>query len=280
MRVVRKAGDRLHGDGQPDVATLEAARGGDRRALDRLIAECLPLVYNVVGWSLAVPAVVEDVVEDVVRETLLHVVRGLSGLREPEGFRTWTVAAAVRLVRDRRGAVVSPAADRLVPDFVDLTVTRLGLSGQQREVAEATRWLEPEDRDVLSVWWLAAATSLSRTELAACCGITPQHAVVRMQRMNARLDAARIAIRAMAASPRCAELWVALGGWDGSPSPIWRKRIARHTRECLSCGREWDALAPSGELLAGLGMVPVPANIGAVAAEVSHPSVSHPTVVE
>jgi DNA-directed RNA polymerase specialized sigma24 family protein len=267
-------------DGLPDGATLEAARGGDRRALDRLIAECLPLLYNAVGWALARPDAADGAVTDVVRDTLLRVVRGLPGLREPEAFRTWMVAAAMRLVRDRRSTVPPTTLQRPVPDFVELTVVSLGLSGERREVAEATRWLEPEDRDVLSVWWLASATVLNRAELAACCGITPQHAVVRVQRMKARLDAARSGIRAMAASPRCAELWVALGGWDGSPSPLWRKRIARHIRECQLCGTQWDTFAPAEELLAGVGMVPVPASIAAVAAEVSHPSVSHPTIVE
>jgi RNA polymerase sigma factor (sigma-70 family) len=295
-RAPRRVGDDMrghdheHGNGQPDTATLEAARGGDRNALDRLLGGCLPLVYNVVGRALDAAAGAEDA-EDVVRETLLHVVRNLPGLPGPDGFRAWTLAVAMRLVRDRRPAgrhpVTGPGPEggpgpgrEPADDFVGLTVALLGLSGQRREIAEATRWLEPEDRDVLSVWWLAAAGTLTRAELATACGITPQHAAVRVQRMKARLDAARSAVRAMAVRPGCAELWVALGGWDGGPSPLWRKRIARHTRECPRCGVQWDALQPADHLLAGMPMVPVPVALAAAVASLSHPSVSHPAVVE
>src|SRR6266568_3772912 len=41
-------------------------------------------------------------------------------------------------------------------DFVELTIVRLGLSGQRREVAEATRWLDDDDRELLALWWLEA----------------------------------------------------------------------------------------------------------------------------
>ncbi|WP_240677157.1 hypothetical protein [Actinacidiphila soli] len=141
---------------------------------------------------------------------------------------------------------------------MDLTILRLGLSGQCAEVAVATRWLEPEDRDVLSLWWLEAAGELSRSELAAGRGVTPQHAAVRVQRMKARLDAARSVVRALAATSRCGALAALLSPWNGVPSALWRKRIARRTRECLLCARQWEGMIPAEGLLAGLGLVPPP----------------------
>src|SRR5258706_8756937 len=83
--------------GGPGPETVVAARGGDPRALDALVARCLPLVYNIVGRALHGHADVDDVVQ----ETLLRVVRHLPELREPEAFRSWLVAIAVRQVRDR-----------------------------------------------------------------------------------------------------------------------------------------------------------------------------------
>src|SRR5258706_5932 len=71
--------------------------GGVRGALAALVAGSLPLVYNIGGRALNGPADVDDVVQ----ETLMRVVRHLPDLREPEAFRSWLVAIAVRQVRDR-----------------------------------------------------------------------------------------------------------------------------------------------------------------------------------
>lgn len=250
-------------EGQPGIATVVAAQAGDERALDALVAGYLPLVYNVVGRALAGHSDVDDVVQ----ETMLRVVDGLGGLRDPASFRSWLVAIAMRQIHDR-GRRVSRApvagldhdSDVADPgaDFVDLTVLRLELSGQRREVAEATRWLGGDDRALLSLWWLAACGELSRSEVAAALRITPQHAAVRVQRVKAALTAARSVVRAVAAR-RCDELAALLRGWDGRPDPTWRKRIARHTRECPSCEPVWTGQVPADRLLAGLALVPVPA---------------------
>ncbi len=85
------------GRGGPDSTLVLAARDGDQRALNALVAESLPLVYNIVGRALGGHADVDDVVQ----ETLLRVVRHLPDLRDPTAFRSWLVAIAVRQVRDR-----------------------------------------------------------------------------------------------------------------------------------------------------------------------------------
>jgi uncharacterized protein YkwD len=51
-----------------------------------------------------------------------------------------------------------------------------------------------------------------------------------------------------------------LDGWDGRPSPLWRKRIAKHIRGCRECADRHRDLAPPEALLAGLVMVPLPAD--------------------
>ena len=87
---------RTVGDAQPGTATVVAAQAGHQAALDELVAGYLPLVYNIVGRALAGHADVDDVVQ----ETMLRVVNGLPGLRDPESFRSWLVAIAVRQVRE------------------------------------------------------------------------------------------------------------------------------------------------------------------------------------
>ncbi|GAA2649477.1 sigma-70 family RNA polymerase sigma factor [Paractinoplanes durhamensis] len=250
---------------QPDIATVVAARAGDPAAVDRLVAGYLPLVYTIVGRALEGHADVDDVVQEV----MLRVLRNLGDLREPESFRSWLVAITVRQVRERyrsrRGApeallhedVRDPGAD-----FTDLAITRLELSGQRRETAEATRWLDEDSRELLSLWWLEASGELTRDEIVEATEVTRQHAAVRIQRMKGQLETARAVVRALAAQPPCAELRLVTVPWDGTPSALWRKRIARHTRDCSYCSPAWHNLVAAERLLAGMALVPIPAAMG------------------
>ncbi|MFD8598947.1 sigma-70 family RNA polymerase sigma factor [Kitasatospora sp. NPDC059646] len=246
------------------AALVGRAQHGDRQAVAELVGGHLPLVYNVVGRALSG----HPDTDDVVQETMLRAVDGLPGLRDPAGFRSWLVAIAVNQVRRRFRDQSAAGAAQAVPDpvavadpaadFVGLTIVRLGLSEQRREVAEATRWLDEGDRDLLALWWLEAAGELSRAELAAALEVSPQHAAVRVQRMKGQLEAARVAVRALGAVPGCAWLAELTAGWDGVPSALWRKRIGRHVRECAVCGEHRRGLVPAEGLLAGLTLVPLP----------------------
>ncbi|MFD7445044.1 sigma-70 family RNA polymerase sigma factor [Streptomyces sp. NPDC059909] len=256
-----------------EAAMIMAAQAGDQHAQDRLVAAYLPLVYNIVGRALNGHADVDDVVQ----ETMLRVLGGLDGLRSPDSFRSWLVAITMNQIRghwrERRSGAISVGGDledayEVVDpgaDFVDLTITRLGLSGQRRETAEATRWLDEDDRALLSLWWLEAAGELSRAEVAAALELTPQHTAVRVQRMKAQLETARVVVRALAADPRCVLLEEIAAGWDGIPSALWRKRLARHARDCTVCAGHWSGLVPAEGLLVGLALVPVAASLGAFA---------------
>ncbi|WIM94879.1 sigma-70 family RNA polymerase sigma factor [Actinoplanes oblitus] len=246
---------------QPDTATVVAARAGDPAAIDRLVAGYLPLVYTIVGRALEGHADVDDVVQ----ETMIRVLRNLGELREPEAFRSWLVAITVRQVRDRfrarqvgEHALLDPDLRDPGADFTDLAITRLELSGQRRETAEATRWLDEENRELLSLWWLEASGELTRDEIVEGTGLGRQHAAVRIQRMKGQLETARAVVRALHRQPLCPELSVLIEPWDGLPNALWRKRIARHTRECRLCAPAWQDLVAAERLLAGLALV-VPA---------------------
>ncbi|MFJ7048436.1 sigma-70 family RNA polymerase sigma factor [Streptomyces sp. NPDC101112] len=252
---------------RPDAAVVTAARAGDRQATEQLVRDCLPLVYNIVGRALDGHSDVDDVVQ----ETMVRVLDGLPGLKQPDRFRSWLVAITVRQIRDRwrRGRTPLTAepleenAHESDPraDFSDLTILRLALSGQRREAVEATRWLEEEEREVLALWWMESVGELTRGELSEACGLTPQHAAVRVQRVKERLETARTVVRAVTASPRCPDLAAVLVSWDGRPSGLWRKRLARHVRDCPRCLSSSSDLIPAEGLLVGLALVPVPAGL-------------------
>ncbi|WKX69197.1 sigma-70 family RNA polymerase sigma factor [Streptomyces sp. XD-27] len=250
-------------DSEVGVRLVEAARTGDTGAQDELVATCLPLVYNIVGRALKGHADVDDVVQ----ETMIRALNGLDGLRDAACFRSWLVSITMNQIRshwqqEHRDApigglrevheVAAPA-----PDFADATIVRLGLEGQRKEVAEATRWLDDDQRQVLSLWWLEAAGELTRAEVATALELPPQHAAVRVQRTKEQLETARVVVRALGATPRCGELEQLVGLWDGVPSALWRKRIARHARGCADCSGHWSALVPAEGLLVALGLVPI-----------------------
>ncbi|MGW6025382.1 sigma-70 family RNA polymerase sigma factor [Streptomyces sp. NPDC055099] len=271
---------------------VTAAQTGDQQAQDELVAGYLPLVYNIVGRALDGHADVDDVVQ----ETMLRALAGLASLRDPASFRSWLVAITMNEIRrhwvQRASGQKSPsplheAHDVADPgaDFVDLTIIRLGLVGQRKEVAEATRWLDTDDRALLSLWWLEVSGELTRPEVAAAMELPTQHATVRVQRMKTQLETARIVVRALAADPRCVYLSEVVAPWDGTPSALWRKRLARHVRDCPMCSGHGAGMVLAERLLVGLALVPLsaalaaPGAIRAVSAgHAHHPSADSPHI--
>ena len=186
-----------------DAELVSAAQAGDERAMALLIEHTMPVLYGVVGKALRGSSDVDDVVQ----ETMFRVVRGLPSLRDPERFRAWVIAIAYHLMQDRgRSARAATALGPLVEDasawpdpttdVADSTVTRLHLAGERREANEAGRMLNAADQHVLTMWWRETAGQLSRAELAAALGVSPDHAAVRVQRAKAHLAQARAVVRA------------------------------------------------------------------------------------
>jgi RNA polymerase sigma factor (sigma-70 family) len=254
---------RIPSEIDPDVATVVAAQRGDRRALDVLAAAYLPLVYNIVGRAMNG----HPDVDDVVQETMFRAVRGMGELRDPAAFRSWLVAIAIRQVRDSyRDRLAQPPtveSDAPSPDFADTTIERLGLSGQRLETAEATRWLDDEDGHVLALWWQEAAGKLRRADLAVALDLSPAHAAVRVARMKERLVTSRTVVRALRRVPPCPSLAAITAEWDREPSPLWRKRLARHVRDCPWCLADTAEMIPAERLLGGLPLIAVPAGLTA-----------------
>ena len=243
-----------------DTSLVIAARSGDRRALDTVVAEYLPLIYNIVRRALSLDADVDDVVQD----TMVRVVRGIGGLREPDRFRSWLVAITVNQIREHRRKSHT-AAMRLehndeqpdpAAEFVDRTLTRLGESQQRREIEPAARWLGQEDRQLLSLWSLERGGHLTRADVSNALRLDAHHVAVRVSRLKNRLEAARMLVRAFAASPRCPELTRAANGWTGEQNPLWRKRFLRHVDECERCRTACADLVPAERLLMGWALLP------------------------
>ncbi|MFC4072446.1 sigma-70 family RNA polymerase sigma factor [Actinoplanes subglobosus] len=241
---------------------VRAAQSGDRAARDELVAAHLPMVYAIVRQVLGGHPDADDVTQDV----MVRALRQLPSLRSPESFRPWLAAIALRHVSTHQHRVNRAAAHTLpldeavdLPDdgapFEGVTALRVDLSAQRRQVRRAGLWLNPEDRALLSLWWLEVAGELTRAELAAALGVTILHAGVRVQRMRTQLDLARTIVAALDARPRCPGL--PAGG--EVPGPLWRKRLARHVRGCPVCSMAAVDLVETDRLLPNLVMLPAPA---------------------
>lgn len=251
-----------------EASLVVAAQAGDRRALDELVEAYLPLVYTIVRRALGgLPDV-----DDVVQETMLRALRELRTLRTPECFRPWLVTIATRRISThlhrrqaelQRTAPLDEATDLPDVEAESLALTNVELSGYRRQAVRASRWLDLDDRALLSLWWLETAGRLTRTELAAALGTNVAHAGVRVQRMRNQLELSRSLVAALEARPQCAQLTAALEDWDGVPSPLWRKRITRHTRSCPVCTRAADGIVPLERLILGLALVPIPVALSA-----------------
>ncbi|MFD7628645.1 sigma-70 family RNA polymerase sigma factor [Streptomyces sp. NPDC059851] len=244
-----------------------AAQAGDDRAREELIAAYLPLIYNIVRRALSAHADVDDVVQ----ETLLRVVRDLPALRAPDSFRSWLVSITLRQIhthwnRQRAFADRTAVIDEALhipdagPEPEDATILRLHVSDERRQIAEAGRWLDPDHRVLLSLWWQERAGLLNREDMAAATGLTVAHVGVRLQRMREQLDLSRTIVAALEAHPRCPQLDETVAGWDGLPASVWRKRIARHTRDCPVCTATTSRV-PAELLLLSLAPLAVPAGL-------------------
>ncbi|WP_223199073.1 RNA polymerase sigma factor [Solihabitans fulvus] len=114
------------------AACLRAARDGDRRALDVLVAELTPLVWHVARGN----SVGKEAAEDVVQTVWLALLRHLDRLVEPRALVGWLITTT------RREAQRSRRAGR----------AQLPLSQEVAEQLTSEEWLpEPqalmEDRD-------------------------------------------------------------------------------------------------------------------------------------
>lgn len=255
-----------------DDGIVDAARAGDRAAMNELVRRYLPMVYSLVRQALQDDPDVDDVVQDI----MVRAVRQLPGLRSAGSFRAWLTSIGVRQIGTHL-ADEDRIARRTVPldmaigrpdagaEVESPVLLRAELAEQRRLVGHAIRWMGAEERAVYSLWWLETVGELTRRDLAAALGTSAAHAAVRIQRMREQLEESRRIIAALEAMPGCDALGDVAATWDGTPTPYWRKRIGRHVRSCYRCAYAARDLLPADRLLVGLVLLPVPATLAAAA---------------
>lgn len=108
-----------------------------------------------------------------------------------------------------------------------------------RLVRDAMDALSPVDRSTLA---LALRQDLDPSEVAMAMGTSQKQSRVKISRARAALTSAVTAgVLTKGQRGSCAGLDEALAGFDGSLTPLMRKRVSRHVKKCDQCsdrGRE------------------------------------------
>ena len=255
-----------------DAALVERMLGGDSSALailydryaDRIHTMCVHMLRD------------DDAAADVTAEVFLTAAERLGQLREPEKLKSWLYAIArhevYRRSRQRRrevplGAVggigldlpgssdvfadagadhedlaavddfsVSDpfgSATSVIGDEVDLEpgATQADLAAL---LQDASAGLDERDRMVLE---LHLTQGLDGQDLADALGVKRDHGYQLVHRMKERLEAATSALLiARSGRSNCDGLDEVADSWDGQFNVLWRKRFARHIKQCERCG--------------------------------------------
>jgi RNA polymerase sigma-70 factor (ECF subfamily) len=205
---------------ETDAALLEAARGGERSALDRLLARHIARIHRF-GTSMCRDP--EDA-KEVVQDTLLAAARSIREFRGGSSFSTWlfSIARSFCIKRRRRGKSAPAEAQSSEAELLTDPAQDLEAMVETKEIGDALERaiaaLDPKYREVLL---LRDVEGLTAPEVAAVVGIG-------VDAVKTRLHRARLAVRA-AVAPR---LGVAEGRDPGCPDVL--ASFSRHLEDELS----------------------------------------------
>ncbi len=177
-----------------DRALLEAARRGDRHALEALLQRYQAQVYR---FGVKMCRDPEDA-KEVLQDTLLAMARGVRDFRGASSVSTWLYAIARSFcIKQRRKRKSNRAQERSLDADAALHAARLvdparrpdeALASKEieRALEQAIRALAPRDREVLV---LRDMEGLSAAEVAEILGVS-------VKAIKSRLHRARLSLRA------------------------------------------------------------------------------------
>ena len=248
----------LPGSAQPSDAELVArVLAADRDAFatvyDRYGGKLYDFAYSMLRQR-------EDAADAVADSFVLFAER-LTQLREPDRLRPWLYAivrseclrrlkARTRIAFGDEEQLVAVPDDALTPHEV---AERAAL---QQLVWDASAGLADRDRALLD---LHLRQGLEGAELGEAMGVSASNAYVMLNRLRAQVDRSLGALLiARLGRDDCDGLDALLTDWDGSFSPLIRKRVARHVEQCEMCGERKKRMVSPWALLAGVPMFAAP----------------------
>ncbi len=243
-----------------DADLVAAARGGDRAAVEELLARYEPSIYRF-GLRMCGD---EDAAREVLQETLLAAFRYLPGFRGDAALSTWLYQIARSFcIKERRGQHPMRSLDAAgAPELVDPSPqpdARVHAREIGAALSRAITALPPEQREVLI---LRDVEGLSAEQAAEVVGI-------EVGALKSRLHRARMALRAELAdligdTEPCPELAQELTAYVGAEiDQATCVQIEKHLETCARCAGACDALKRSVSLCRRLPGDVVPAPVRA-----------------
>lgn len=241
---------------ESDGALVAAFLAGDRAALAALYDRYADALHRFCRSVLRDP----DEAADAVHDTFLIAARSLDRLRDPERLRPWLYAVARHeAIRRGRTAARSVPTGEMGERSSEAPPPEDTVKAEEaaRLVWDAASGLGERDRTLLA---LHVREGLEGDDLASAIGVRTGTVYMMVNRLKAQVERAIGALLlARTAGGECAELRDMLAGWDGSFSPLIRKRVARHADGCQVCGDRRRTLASPLALLAATPSLPAPA---------------------
>ena len=243
-----------------DADLVTAARGGDRAAIEELLARYEPNIYRF-GLRMCGN---EDAAREVLQETLLAAFRYLPGFRGDAALSTWLYQIARSFcIKERRGHHPTRSIDEAgAAELID-PEPRPDARAQAREIGEALSRaiaaLPPDQREVLI---LRDVEGLSAEHAADVVGI-------EVGALKSRLHRARMALRTELAgilgdredTEPCPELAQELTAYVGAEiDQATCVQIEKHLATCARCAGACGALKRTVSLCRRLpgDVVPAP----------------------
>jgi RNA polymerase sigma-70 factor (ECF subfamily) len=272
---------------ESDQALIEAARAGDRRALEKLLERHQGAVFR---FGMKMCGEPEDA-KDVLQETLFAAVRTLPDFRGASSVSTWlyTIARSFCLKKRRTSKFAPERVESLEAhaeassEVADQrrTPEEDAAARQTKQVLDAAiADLDPMYREVLV---LRDVEGLSASEVAEILGLS-------VEAVKSRLHRARVAVR-----ERVAPVLVPAAAAQAEPGPtcqdvvlMFSRRLEgeidgnacadleRHLQTCASCRGRCDSLRSTLTLCRSAGAQQVPPDVAREVREALRQFVSKP----
>ena len=244
--------------GPSDPELVAGVLAGDREAFAAVYDRYGDRLYDYAHSMLRQ----REEAEDAVADGFVLVAERLSQLRDPERLRPWLYAIVrsecLRRLRSRQR--VAFGGDERLVEMADTDRTpeeEAELTALRQLVWDASAGLAERDQSILN---LHLRHGLEGAELGEAMGVTTSQAYVLLSRLRDQVERSLGALLiARLGRDDCDELDTLLADWDGTFSPLIRKRVARHVDGCDVCGERRRIVVSPWALLAGVPLLVAPA---------------------
>ncbi len=251
-------------DALPDDASLVAGvLAGDRQAFASVYEKYADRLHDFAFSMLRNPVEAQDCVAD----SFVVMAEKVGQLRDPSRLRPWLYAVVrnecLRTLRARGREAHDDEWLEAMPDQGRGPEDQVADDAVQAELRElvwaAVEGLNDRDRALID---LHLRQGLEGAELAAAMDVTPANAYVMLSRARDQVERALGALLiARRGSDDCEELAALLKDWDGTFSPLIRKRVARHIDGCAVCETRRKLMVSPLALFAGVPAFAAPPSL-------------------